>query len=258
MIRPFKADLHIHTCLSPCTELDMSPKGILTAAKNRKIDILGICDHNSSENSLSVINAAKKMDIKILPGLEVTSQEEVHVLALFDDIKNAQKLQEHVYKNLPGKNDEEVFGQQVIVNEKEEVLAFNEKLLIGATTIPLDKVVQLIHDYDGIAIASHIDREAFSILGQLGFIPENLELDALEISPRITFEEAEKRYAYNYPLTCSSDAHYPDDIGKSFTTFLLEECTLSEIRKALKNEDGRKIIHSCFSRVSRKRKSNKE
>ena len=243
MLRPFKADLHIHTCLSPCTELDMSPKGILTSAKNKEIDIIGICDHNSSENSLAVMNVAKKMNIHVLPGMEVTSQEEVHVLALFDDIENTLKLQEYVYKNLPGKNDEKVFGMQVIVNEKEEALGFNDKLLIGATTIPLDEVIRMIHSFNGITIASHIDRESFSIISQLGFIPDNLELDALEISPNITFEEANKRFKNIYPITCSSDAHYPDDIGKSYTTFLLEDGTVAEIKKALKNEEGRKLIH---------------
>ena len=243
MLRPFKADLHIHTCLSPCAELDMSPRGILTAAKKKEIDIIGICDHNSSENSLAVMNAAKKMNINVFPGMEVTSQEEVHVLALFDGIEDALKLQKFVYKNLPGENDEKAFGMQVVVNEKEEVLGFNNKLLIGATTIPLEEVIRLIHSFSGIAIASHIDRESFSIIGQLGFIPDNLELDALEISPNITFKEARKRYAYNYPLTCSSDAHFPDDIGKSFTSFLLEDGTVAEIKKALKNEDGRRLIH---------------
>jgi len=145
MLRCFKADLHVHTCLSPCTELDMSPKRILTSAKKKEIDIIGICDHNSSENSLAVMNAAKKMNINVFPGMEVTSQEEVHVLALFDEIENALKLQEHVYENLPGKNDEDAFGMQVIVNEKEEVLGLNNKLLIGATTIPLEKIIQTIH-----------------------------------------------------------------------------------------------------------------
>jgi PHP family Zn ribbon phosphoesterase len=242
MLRLFKADLHVHTCLSPCTELDMSPKGILTAAKKKGVDIIGICDHNSSENSLAVMNAAKRMNISVIPGLEVTSQEEVHVLALFHDAENALKLQEHVYENLPGENDEKAFGMQVVVNENEEVLGFNNKLLIGATTIPLEEIIRIIHSFDGMAIASHIDRESFSIIGQLGFIPDNLELDALEISPAITFEEAKKRYAYNFPITCSSDAHYPDDIGKSFTSFLLQEGTAAEIKKALKNEEGRKLI----------------
>jgi predicted metal-dependent phosphoesterase TrpH len=104
MLRLFKADLHIHTCLSPCTELDMSPTRILTAARKKEIDIIGICDHNSSENALAVMNAAKRMNISVFPGMEVTSQEEVHVLALFDEIENALKLQEYVYKNLPGEN----------------------------------------------------------------------------------------------------------------------------------------------------------
>ncbi|MCK4363483.1 MAG: PHP domain-containing protein [Candidatus Aminicenantes bacterium] len=243
MLRCFKADLHIHTCLSPCTELDMSPMRILTAAKKKEIDIIGICDHNSSENSLAVMNAAKKMNINVFPGMEVTSQEEVHVLALFDEIENALKLQEYVYENLPGENDEDAFGMQVIVNEKEEVLGSNNKLLIGATTIPLEKIIQTIHSLNGIAIAAHIDRESFSIIGQLGFIPDNLELDALEISRAITLEEAKKRYSNDYPITCSSDAHYPDDIGKAFTSFLLKDGTLAEVKKALRNEDGRKLIH---------------
>ena len=243
MLRTFRADLHIHTCLSPCTELDMSPMRILTAAKKKEIDIIGICDHNSSENSLAVMNAAKKMNINVFPGMEVTSQEEVHVLALFDEIENALKLQEYVYENLPGENDEDAFGMQVIVNEKEEVLGSNNKLLIGATTIPLEKIIQTIHSLNGIAIAAHIDRESFSIIGQLGFIPDNLELDALEISRAITLEEAKKRYSNDYPITCSSDAHYPDDIGKAFTSFLLKDGTLAEVKKALRNEDGRKLIH---------------
>ncbi|HJX59948.1 MAG TPA: PHP domain-containing protein [Thermodesulfobacteriota bacterium] len=242
MLRLFKADLHIHTCLSPCTELDMSPESILTAAKKKGIDIIGICDHNSSENSPGVFNAAKRMPIKVLPGLEVTSREEVHVLALFDNLETALRLQEHVYENLPGKNDEEAFGRQVIVNEKEEVEGFSDKLLIGATTIPLEEVIRLIHSWGGLAIASHIDREAFSLIGQLGFIPKNLALDALEISPRIPVEEAMKTYAYDYPITCSSDAHSPDDIGKGYTIFLLEEASLAEIKKALKNEEGRKLV----------------
>jgi predicted metal-dependent phosphoesterase TrpH len=194
----------------------MTPKGILQVAKNKEIEIIGICDHNSSENSLAVMNAAKKMNINVLPGMEVTSH---------------------------GENDEKAFGMQVVVNEKEEVLGFNNKLLIGATTIPLEEVVRLIHSFSGIAIASHIDRESFSIIGQLGFVPHNLELDALEISPNITFKEARKRYADNYPITCSSDAHYPDDIGKAFTSFLLEDITVSDIKKALNNEEGRKLIH---------------
>ena len=221
----------------------MSPKRILDSALNKAIDILGICDHNSTANSPAIMKAAQGKKIQVIPGMEVTSEEEVHVLALFDDIDNALKLQSRVYSNLPGENDQKAFGMQVIVNEKEEVLGFNDKLLIGATTISLEDIIRLIHSLDGLAIASHIDREAFSIVSQLGFIPQELGLDALEISPKMTFEQARKRYQTPFPLTTSSDAHDPEDIGKSFTSFLLEEASVAEIKKALRNEDGRRVIH---------------
>jgi PHP family Zn ribbon phosphoesterase len=221
----------------------MSPKKILAAAQEKQIDILGICDHNSSENSSAIQSAAREMNIHVIPGLEVTSQEEVHVLTLFDDTENALKLQDYVYKNLPGKNDEEAFGMQVIVNDQEEVLGFSDRLLIGATTLSLEEILKAAHSFGGIAIASHIDRDAFSIIGQLGFIPENLDLDALEISPRIDYEEACERFKSPYPIIISSDAHYPEDIGKGYTSFLLKNGTAAEIKKALKNEEGRKVIH---------------
>jgi len=221
----------------------MSPKRILASALEKNIDIIGICDHNSTSNSEAVIKAAKGKNIRVIPGMEVTSEEEVHVLALFDDMESAMKLQEQIHANLPGKNDQEAFGMQVLVNEEEEVLGFDDHLLIGATTTPLEHIVRLIHSLDGLAIASHIDREAFSLVGQLGFIPDEVELDALEISPRMSFQQADKKYRTSFPLITSSDAHDPGDIGKSFTTFLLEEASLTEIKKALNNENGRRLIH---------------
>jgi predicted metal-dependent phosphoesterase TrpH len=117
MLRTMKADLHIHTCLSPCGELEMSPKGIAEQAKIKEIDILGICDHNSSENVPALIKAAQKYEIVVLPGMEVTSQEEVHILALFDELESALELQEIIYAHLHGENDEKAFGMQVVVNE---------------------------------------------------------------------------------------------------------------------------------------------
>jgi len=243
MLKNLKADLHIHTCLSPCAELKMSPMAIADEARTKKIDIMGICDHNSAENVPAVIKAANKFKICVLPGIEVTSQEEVHTLALFDETEAALKLQKIIYKNLPGENDEEAFGIQAVVNDKGEVLRFNKKLLIGASTLSLEKVIQKIHELDGLAIAAHIDREGFSLLGQLGFIPEGIKLDALEISPAISYAEAKKKFNPCFPLTCSSDAHFLEDIGRGFTSFYLEEGTVKEIKKALLQKEGRKIIH---------------
>jgi len=244
MVRRFVADFHIHTCLSPCGDLGMSPGRIVETAVTKKIDIIGICDHNSAENVTSAIKAAKTEELTILPGIEVTSREEVHILALFGKEEDALKLQAIIYDNLDGENDEEVFGPQVVVNEAEEVLGFNKRLLIGATGLSIEEIVDSIHLLNGLAIASHIDRESFSIIGQLGFIPEGLRLDGLDISPLMSYQEARNRLAeyQDYPFIWSSDAHFLSDIGNVTTTFLLEAATVEELKKALKTESGRKII----------------
>ena len=133
-------------------------------------------------------------------------------------------------------------GMQVIANADDEVLGFNHKLLIGATTLGVDDIVKNIHSLKGLAIAAHIDRESFSLIGQLGFVPDELPLDALEISPRISHDEAMDRYAPCLPLVQSSDAHTEEDIGRCRTIFLVEEASIEEIRKALEEKEGRRII----------------
>ena len=243
MLRTYRADLHVHTCLSPCGDLEMSPHKIANQAKIKELDILGICDHNSAENTPALMKAAEKFDIRVLPGLEVTSQEEVHILALFDKVEPALALQDIVYAHLPGENDERAFGMQVIVNHRGDVLGFNKRLLIGASTLTLEEVVATIHSLNGLAVASHIDREGFSLIGQLGFIPDHLELDALEISPRMSFSEAQAKFAPHLPIISSSDAHFLNEIGIGTTTFLLQAGTRDEIKMAFLNAGGRKIIH---------------
>ncbi len=245
MLREYRADLHIHTILSPCTELtEMSPHAIVERAHQIGLDFIAICDHNSCENTLPAKKCSLDIDLEVVSGIEITSREEVHTLGLFDDVDEALKVQEVVYSNLPGENDEETFGYQVVVDEKDEVLGFNKKLLIGATTLTLEKVVELIHSFNGLAIASHIDREGFSIIGQLGFIPPGLALDALEISPRISAPEVRSKFpqSNDYPIITSSDAHALNDIGKVSTTFLMEKVSVGEIKLALMGEKGRKVL----------------
>ena len=244
MLKKIKADLHIHTCLSPCGDMDMTPAMIVEKARSKGLDVIGICDHNSSENVVAVKKAGEKYNLKVLGGMEVTSKEEVHILALFDKDKDLLKLQEIVYENLKGKNDEEFFGYQLIVDEQGEIIDLNKKLLIGATDLTVDRIVELIHSLNGLAIASHVDRERFSLIGQLGFVPEGLELDGLELSPRYMSENKKLDFplASGLPLVTFSDAHFPDDIGKTSTTFLLDDITVSELKKALKNKDGRSIL----------------
>ena len=244
MLEEFKGDLHVHTCLSPCGDFSMLPALIIMKAKERDLDIIGICDHNSTENVMAVKKVGTMEGVTVIGGIEITSQEEVHILALFDDDADLLRIQNIVYEHLPGVNDEDAFGEQLIVDEKDEILGFNEKLLIGATTLFLEQVVDIIHQLGGIAIAAHVDRDAFSIIGQLGFIPEGLDVDGLEISPRNSVEDIRARFPQvnDYPLVSFSDAHYLEDIGKRATSFLIEKPSIEELNKAFREVEGRKIL----------------
>jgi PHP family Zn ribbon phosphoesterase len=234
MLKVFNCDLHIHTCLSPCAELDMHPKALVERALAANLNVIAICDHNSSENVPYVIRAAQGKNLKIFPGMEITTSEEVHLLALFDSLSDLVDLQKVVYQHLAGKNDEERFGVQAIVNENGEVEGINNKLLIGATDLPLNDLLNYVHELNGLAIAAHIDRESFSVLSQLGFIDESINFDALEVTPLTGLKQARVKYRElsNYSFIISSDAHYLKNIGTAVTKIMLEEPTFSELKMA--------------------------
>lgn len=222
----------------------MHPAALVEAAACAGLDAVAVCDHNSAENVGAVERAAAAKGLSVIPGMEITSAEEVHILGLLPDLESALALQSKIYRHLPGRNDEKVFGMQVIANEFEEVLGFNEHLLSGATTLSVEGVVDAIHRVDGLAVASHVDREGFGIIGQLGMIPPGLELDALEVSRRTSLPPARAAYAPRgeFPILCASDAHEPKDVGKAATFALLARPTVPELRRAFAGRDGRFIL----------------
>jgi len=243
MLRRFRADLHIHTCLSPCGDLRMSPRNIAAQAGKRGIMLLAVCDHNSAENVAAVMKAAEASDVTVLPGMEVCSREEIHVLAIFEDLESVLDLQTTVYGHLAGKNNPEVFGLQVVANECDEVIGYQDRLLIGAVDLPIEEIVKTIHELGGVAVASHIDRESFSVISQLGFIPETLKFDALELSSTIGDEEARRRFvAYgDSTFIRNSDAHELQDLGKNTSEYMLDHPSFREIQMAFAKLDGRLI-----------------
>lgn len=240
----FRIDTHVHTCLSPCAELDMHPSAIVDAAIRSGLDSIAVCDHNSTGNVSAVQRSGKSAGLAVIPGMEITSMEEVHILGLLPDLSAAMALQSVVYRSLPGRNDEKVFGIQPLVNEFAEVLGFEDHFLSGATTLSLEGVVEAIHDFGGLAIASHVDREGFGLIGQLGFIPPGLHLDAIEISPRTDLPTARASFAsgWEFPILCASDAHEPKDIARAVSFVLMREPSLEELRRALAEEGGRAVL----------------
>jgi len=239
----YTCDLHNHTCMSPCAQLDMHPRALVRAFLARGLDIVAITDHNASENIVHVIQAARDTPLVVIPGMEVTTKEEAHVLALFASLEAVALFQAIIYSRLPGDNDERRFGCQPIVNDREEVEAFNPHLLFSTTDITLHEVAGHIHSLGGIVIASHIDRSFFSVVSQLGCVPENAYFNGLEISAALGIAGGRRRFPdlSQYTFITSSDAHCLNDVGRSCTMMYLESPCFAEIQLALARMDGRYV-----------------
>jgi len=241
----YKGDLHIHTVISPCGDLEMSPTSIVAKAKEVGLNIIGIADHNCTKHAPLIRKLAHKEGIFVLMGAEVTSREEAHCLVFFPDEERLALFQEYVEERLPHiPLIPEIFGYQVVVDEQEEIQEELPYLLISGIDASIDDIEQEVHNLGGLFIPAHVNRSKFSVISQLGFIPPDLKYDALEISRHTTPSEfyAQQPFLKGNTLIQSSDSHYIDEIGAVSTYFIVEDLTFEEIRQALHNENGRHVF----------------
>ncbi len=221
----------------------MHPAAVARAASGC-VDGVVVCDHNAADNVAAVARAAHAAGLVAVPGMEITSEEEVHVVALLPDAAAAGVLHARVAAALPGSGGHPAFGEQVIADEHAVVTGFNPSALAGATTWSLERTVDEIHRAGGFAVAAHADRERFGIIGQLGFVPPGLALDAVEVSPRTGYDEGRRRFGLplGLPVLTGSDAHTPSAIGQAVTFMRLDHVSGSEIGLALHAEQGRLVL----------------
>jgi predicted metal-dependent phosphoesterase TrpH len=244
-MKEFKADLHIHTVLSPCGSLEMSPRNIVQEALKKKIDIIGITDHNSTRQCKEVSREAIKAGITVYTGVEVTTKEEVHCLAFFETFDILDAFQQYLDKHLPDiKNNTDLFGYQVVVDETENIVYEESRLLISAISQSIDQIAAEVHRLNGIFIPAHVNRPKYSLISQLGFVPPDLKADAFELTKHISIEDFLKKFSYLKGKTFirNSDAHQPDIIGESFTTLKMADTSFAEFTKALAGIEGREVI----------------
>jgi len=232
----FACDLHIHSVLSPCGSLDMSPRAIVQKAREARLDIIAITDHNMTENAPYVKELGKHSGLVVFCGMELQTREEIHLLAVFDEYERARELQSMVYDLLPDiPNDTEFWGDQVVVDTEDNIVRMEDRLLINSADISVEDAASWIKAHGGLAIASHVDSTTFSIISQLGFIPEHIELDALEVR---NIDGADEFTPFimkkGIPFVTFSDAHYPEDIGRRRTVLALDAPDCRGIEKALK------------------------
>lgn len=244
-MRIYRADLHIHTLLSPCGDLEMSPANIIEQAKIMGLDIIGIADHNTTRQAELVQELGEENGIMVLMGAEVNTKEEVHCLTFFDSIENLKKFQVYLDAHLTTmKNDPLKFGDQIVVDRDENIVYTEDKILFQAINQSIEEVERKCHELNGLFILSHVDRPKNSIYSQLGFIPEDLAIDAVEISkaydPKLFIRKHNE--LERFKILRSSDAHYLNDIGIRYTEFYISEKSFKEISLALKESLGRKVL----------------
>ncbi|MEG6584017.1 PHP domain-containing protein [Dendrosporobacter sp. 1207_IL3150] len=245
-MKRFKADLHIHSVLSPCAAGDMTPANIIFHAEQCGLDIIALTDHNACDNVPAIIEAAKNSKIIVIPGMEVETQEEIHVIVLFETLAKLNLWENYVQRFHCGLlNDERRFGPQFIVDANGDFINIKAEMLLAPLKCPLAKVVSTVESLGGICIASHIDRPSYSVISQLGFIPSDVKFNAVEVSRRMKIIDAAKTISSigNSTIVTSSDAHTISDlISGPHTCFELKEPSFSEICMALAGEGFRRVV----------------
>jgi 3',5'-nucleoside bisphosphate phosphatase len=229
------ADLHLHTVLSACAEVDMLPPLIVRRALELGLGLIAVTDHNAAANAAAVMAAAEGTGLVVLPGMEMQTAEEVHMLCLFESVEQALTWQGTVFNHLPDiSNNEDVFGGQYVVDRQGDYVRTESRLLAASSDLPLDEAARRITELGGLPIPAHIDRAMFSIFANLGFVPPGLRVPALEL---FRYSEPAALVAQHpeiaaYPLVRDSDAHQLSDMQRSIS-FEAEQPSFTALRNAL-------------------------
>ncbi len=243
-MRTYAAELHVHTVLSPCAEVEMIPPLIVQEALDRGIELIAITDHNASGNVGAVQAAAAGTSLAVLAGMELQTREEVHLLCLFDTLEQVTAWQAVVDAHLPQlENNIEFFGEQFVVDETGEFIRREPRLLITSANLSLEEAAQAVVRLGGIAIPAHVDRKAFSVIANLGFVPPDAPVEALEISRLLDPAQARQKFPQvrQFPLIRGGDAHRLDEfLGANLLT--LAAPTVGELTKAFLDEEGRSLV----------------
>ncbi|MBT9164267.1 MAG: hypothetical protein DDT23_00259 [candidate division WS2 bacterium] len=233
----YNLDLHIHSVLSPCSTWDMSPKKVLMETRKKSLDMIGITDHHSVRNYPAFCEQGKLCGIRVIPAIEVQTKEEVHLLLYFRTYRQALRFEVEILKNSPSIIDEvSAIKPQCVVNQDDMVIKVEKRLLLFSVDLPLHSVIKLARTYETLVILAHINRPAFSIYSQLGFLPPDIDIDGVEI---YNYRNSELLIPHNVGIIYGSDAHDLPAIGRFVTQAWVNEPTWEELRLALRNIGGR-------------------
>jgi 3',5'-nucleoside bisphosphate phosphatase len=244
-MRCFKADLHIHSVLSPCGGLEMSPQAMIQRIKELNIEWIAITDHNSLANCPAYAKVAADNGIAFTYGVEIQTSEEIHILAYFDDCLKAMEFNETLYGALlPIPNDAEFFGDQVVIDAEENIIRLEERALSNSVLWNLEETKAAVESFGGFCVPAHIDADANSILSQLGFLPLELHFPLLGITSGLILEDFLSFHPELKELNFlrASDAHYLSDLGCGSSRIFVETPCVGELVMAANRHNERKIL----------------
>ena len=211
---PFHYDFHIHSCLSPCGSEDMTPNNIVNMALLNGLSAIALTDHNSVGNCAAAMETGRAAGLLVVPGMELTTAEDIHAVCLFPSLAAAQAFDRYVYQRLPDiPNRADIFGEQWMMDGSDALVGVEKRLLLTATSISLDTLPALIEEYGGIAILAHIDRRSNGALAILGSLSEDMGFSLAEVSKQVRKSD----YAVRFPFlnfVSDSDAHQLADIAE--------------------------------------------
>lgn len=246
MTRPYRADLHVHTALSPCAETEMTPANIVGLCLEYGIDIIAVTDHNTGENVRAVAGLAEGTGVTVWPGVEVQTREEVHLIILCGSLEALDSWQEFVYAHLPPRpNRPEVLGEQLLFDRTGAVVGVCPRLLLTSLDLSVDEVRREALGRGLVCYPAHVDRPSYSYISNLGFLPPKGDFELLEVSRSYGVEGAKTRSGFpsleGWTLVSSSDAHRLTELAPARTCLHLARPTLDEFRAAVAGRGGRRV-----------------
>ena len=237
----FAYDLHIHSCLSPCGDEAMTPPNIVNMAQIKGLELIAVTDHNSARNVRAVMRAAQGLPLVVIPGIEVTTAEEIHVVCLFPDAQRAEQAGAYFESLLPPvKNKAEFFGEQLVMDENEIVIERFPFLLSNALHLSIDALPALVSGFGGFCYPAHIDRPANSILAVFGCLPDEPRFGAVEVQDLVRFfaDEGSRHVQEKYAVVSSSDAHTLGSIAERERFLAMDRLDFESLRRALSHKEA--------------------
>jgi len=231
-------DFHIHSCLSPCCDDEMTPNNIVNMSVLKELQVIAVTDHNTVGNLPAILEVAQGKGLMVVPAMELCTQEEIHMLCLFPSLQAAKSFEDTVFESMDMMmNRPEIFGNQWLLDANDEVVGTEKRMLIGASGVSTDKAIEVVKNLGGVVVPAHIDRDSYSMVATFGMVPKNYGFRSVEVSRYRTVESMilQQPEIKDMLVLSNSDAHQLVDISEPEHTIEVQNLSIESVLLTLRN-----------------------